>query len=257
MMRIHCNFFSETLAQATAIEALIPQQTGTLSKSSARRLYPALYLLHGLSDDETIWTRRTSIERYVEGMGLAVIMPNGYRHFYTDTRAGRNGWQFLSQELPKIVRALFPISTARADTYVAGLSMGGYGAFKLALNQPERFAAAISLSGALDAARFTQNVPINQKTEFESIFGSPAQIQGGINDLFAAANKLAKQKIAHPFLLQYCGTEDYLLQDNRRFRDYAKAQGLPVTYQERPGNHTWEFWDRHIQDALKWLAAIR
>src|SRR5690606_35149889 len=118
-----------------------------------KKKHPVLYLLHGLSDDDTIWLRRTSIERYVAGLGLAVVMPNVHRSFYADMAYGGQYWTFLTEELPRVAGDFFPLSDAREDNYVAGLSMGGYGAFKWALSYPERFAAAGSLSGVLDLAK--------------------------------------------------------------------------------------------------------
>src|SRR3712207_5671442 len=113
---------------------------------------PVLYLLHGLSDDDTTWLRRTSVERFVAPLGWAVVMPQVHRSFYSDEQLGGQFWTFVSEELPGLVDRFFRVSTAREDTFVAGLSMGGYGALKLALRQPDRFAVAASLSGALDLA---------------------------------------------------------------------------------------------------------
>lgn len=154
MALIHCDFFSEVLGLNTSACVVLPQPSGPLQWASAppARRYPVLWLLHGLSDDHTIWQRRTSIERYVDPMGLAVVMPGVHRSWYTDMAAGNRYWTFVSEELPGIMRSLFPISERRDDNFVAGLSMGGYGAFKLALRHPERFAAAASLSGALSIA---------------------------------------------------------------------------------------------------------
>ncbi len=109
-----------------------------------------LYLLHGMSDDHTAWLRYTSIERYAARHGLAVVMPAVGRSFYANEAHGHPYWDFLSEELPAVVGRFLRVSDRREDTFVAGLSMGGYGAFKWALRQPERFAAAASLSGALD-----------------------------------------------------------------------------------------------------------
>ena len=109
-----------------------------------------LYLLHGLSDDHTAWLRYTSIERYATARGLAVVMPAVHRSFYADEAHGHAYWQFVSEELPRIVAAFFRLSERPEDTFVAGLSMGGYGALKLGLHHPERFAAVASLSGAVD-----------------------------------------------------------------------------------------------------------
>src|SRR5690242_20985985 len=119
-----------------------------------RRAGPAtLYLLHGLGDDDTAWTRYTGLERYVETLDLAVVMPQAHRSFYTDGARGNPYWTFLSKELPDRVRAFFRLSDRPEDTFVAGLSMGGYGALKWALREPARFAAVASMSGALDMPR--------------------------------------------------------------------------------------------------------
>ena len=134
---------------------LLPQQTATqigMAGHHSAGSPPVLYLLHGLSDDDTIWLRRTSIERYVAPLGLAVVMPQVHRSYYTDEAYGGRYWTFLSEELPQLVDTFFRLSTDRRDTFVAGLSMGGYGAIKWALRQPHRFAAAASLSGVLDVA---------------------------------------------------------------------------------------------------------
>jgi S-formylglutathione hydrolase FrmB len=112
-----------------------------------------LYLLHGLSDDHTAWSRYTSIGRYAEAAGLAVVMPAVHRSFYANESAGHRYWDFVSEELPEVVRTFFQVSDRSEDTFVAGLSMGGYGAVRLALTFPGRYAAAASMSGALDIVR--------------------------------------------------------------------------------------------------------
>src|ERR671939_265941 len=156
MVHLRCDFFSEALSLSTSMTVLLPQQTTTQIGLAGRAVSgppPVLYLLHGLSDDDTIWLRRTSIERYVAPLGLAVVMPQVHRSFYTDEAYGGRYWTFVSQELPELVGRFFRVSQRREDTFVAGLSMGGYGALKLALRRPERFAAAASLSGALGVMR--------------------------------------------------------------------------------------------------------
>jgi putative tributyrin esterase len=144
MALIHCDLRSEALNLWTSICVILPQPPGPLTWDAAppARKYPVLWLLHGLSDDHTIWQRRTSIERYVDTLPLAVVMPAVHRSWFTDMNLGYRYWTFISEELPAIVRSLFPISERREDNFVAGLSMGGYGAFKLALRHSERYAAA-------------------------------------------------------------------------------------------------------------------
>ena len=144
-----CHFFSETLALSVSAHILIPQ----VAAKKSRALHPTLFLLHGLSDDHTIWMRRTSIERYAAARNLAVVMPAVGRSYYQDMASGPRYWTYLSEELPAIMRSFFPLSGERADNFTAGLSMGGYGALRLALAHPKKFAAAASFSGALDYVR--------------------------------------------------------------------------------------------------------
>lgn len=156
MAMVTCDFSSDVLEVGTSMTVLLPQQTRTqigMADAPGRGEPPVLYLLHGLSDDHTTWVRRTSIERYAAPLGLAVVMPAVHRSFYADEVRGHRYWTFLSQELPQVVSSFFRLSQRREDTYVAGLSMGGYGALRWALREPTRFAAVASMSGALDVAR--------------------------------------------------------------------------------------------------------
>jgi putative tributyrin esterase len=209
-----------------------------------------LYLLHGMSDDHTIWMRRTSIERYAAEYGVAVVMPAVNRSFYTDMAHGYKYWTFVSEELPALARSFFPLSAEREDNFAAGLSMGGYGAFKLALSCPDKFAAAASLSGAVDVESLARE---RDPVEFGNIFGDLEQIKGSRNDLFQLAEELVQSEGQRPALYQACGTEDFLYQGNVRFREHCRSLKLDLTYEEEPGTHEWGFWDRKIQSVLKWL----
>ncbi|SHF16154.1 S-formylglutathione hydrolase FrmB [Caldanaerobius fijiensis DSM 17918] len=256
MALIHCDFFSEVLGVSTSMYVILPQATKNqigMEGRTIRSKHPTLYLLHGLSDDHTIWLRRTSIERYVAPLGLAVVMPAVGRSFYTDMKNGYRYWTFISEELPEIARSFFPLSDKREDNFVAGLSMGGYGAFKLALRCPDKYAAAASLSGALDIVNLVKNAAEPMASEFYNIFGDPQTVEGSDNDLYYLAQKVAQSQGPKPKLYQCCGTEDFLYQGNIAFRDYCQKLGLDITYEEGPGQHEWGFWDKYIQNVLKWL----
>jgi putative tributyrin esterase len=256
MILTDVNFFSETLGLRCTMGVILPQRTLTEAQGGRKPKYRTLYLLHGYSDDHTAWQRWTSIERYVEGMNLAVVMPAVHLSCYTDMVHGGKYWQFISEEVPAVVRDLYPLSSARADNFVAGLSMGGYGAFKLALTHPERFAAAVSLSGGVDicAVFKPNNDPNNQAwlEQMRNIFGDLSKVSSSNNDLFALVEKVAQGKIK-PKLYQCCGTEDFLYADNLRFRDFVSTLPLDLTYAEGPGEHNWAFWDNMIQKVLAWL----
>ena len=252
MIRIDCDFRSETLGMATSLAALIPSACGKPAERGCaigRPAYPVLYLLHGLSDDETTWQRSTSIERYAEVYPFVIVMPRGGRSFYSDA-IGAKYWTFLSEELPALVSALLPVSTMRADTYAAGLSMGGYGAFKLGLRCPGRFAAVASLSGSVDIRHRLELWPAELKSEFHYLADND-------NDLLYLMRKLAASSIPLPRFYQCCGTEDFLYEDNRKFLMAARQHRLDITCEEEPGDHEWGFWDRMIQKVLVWLMATR
>ena len=212
--------------------------------------FPVLYLLHGLSDDHTAWARRTSLERYVGGLPLIVVMPNGERSFYTDAvdRPLAAYETHLTQDIVGFVDRTFRTTSSREGRVAAGLSMGGYGALKLALKHPDLFCGAVSHSGAVGIGQrdFSDN------DEWRPIFG--AQPQGGPNDLFALAAKLDP---AHPLALRIdCGVDDFLIEDNRKFDAHLTELGVPHEYAEHPGQHDWLYWNRHILDTLAFFGGV-
>jgi S-formylglutathione hydrolase FrmB len=260
MAFIQCNFHSDVLGMASAINVILPQQADTqigMASHAAAGELPVLYLLHGLSDDHTIWHRRTSIERYAAPFPLAVVMPNVHRSFYTDMAEGHRYFTFVTEELPAVVHNLFRVSTRREDTFVAGLSMGGYGAFRLALARPDRYAFAASLSGALDIAGVAEKIGPERGDEFlaelRRVFGPLDRLAGSPHDLFRLASELAASDTPPPGLYLTCGTDDYLYPGNVAFRDHLRALGLPFRYDETPGGHTWDLWDAAIQTVLALL----
>lgn len=251
------NFFSETLGLRSTMYVLLPQRTLADARNKRTRKYRTLYLLHGHSDDHTAWMRWSSIEKYAEGLNLAVVMPAVHLSFYTDMAHGPAYWQFISEEVPTLVRDMFSLSAARQDNFVAGLSMGGYGAFKLALSHPDRFAAAASLSGAVDISevvRPKKQDPLNKEwlVEMRNVFGDLRKVPGSKHDLFRLAKETARGSVK-PRLYQCCGTEDFLIADNRRFRDAVRKLPLDLTYEEGPGIHEWAYWDKMIQNVLAWM----
>lgn len=260
MALIQCQFFSRVLGLTSSMSVILPDPLPAESGAAPlprQHPYPTLYLLHGMSDDHTIWQRRTPIERYVEPLDLAVVMPAVQRSFYTDMVTGQRYWTFISEELPALARSFFPLSEAREENYVAGLSMGGYGAFKLGLTQPDRYAAVASLSGALDVVHLAQAEEEAGGSELKHIFGGVSRLTNSPNDLFHLAERLAQRGEDRPSLYQWCGTEDFLYEDNVRFREHTQALGLAVTYEEGPGGHAWSCWDQQIQRVLAWLPGIR
>ena len=259
MAFIHCNFFSQSLGFETAMNVILPGDSKTQQAkidSGESIKYPTLYLLHGLSDDYSAWARRSSIEQYVRDLNIAVVMPDAGRSFYTDMEHGYDYYTFLSEELPTMAESLFPLSSKREDRFIAGLSMGGYGALKIALSKPECFAAAASFSGAVDiqsiANTFIQDDPIKNSKEFYNIFGNLESFSGSSNDLFQLASNCANSELK-PKIYLSCGTEDFLYEDNLYFKAHLDNLSFDFTYREGPGGHLWNYWDAEIQSVINWL----
>lgn len=256
MALMQVSYFSNVLGMETSMNVILPQKTvgriGMEGKTASGKI-PTLYLLHGMSDDHTTWLRRTSIERYVANMGIAVVMPTTHLGWYTDMAEGNRYWTHISEELPAICRSFFKdLSDDREDTFAAGLSMGGYGAMKLGLRASETFGAIAAFSGGFDATALSMG-DLRGAAFWKTVFGPADQIDGSDNDLFALAEKLKASGKPMPKIYMWCGTEDFLYKQNIKMRDHLKKLGYDVTYEESPGDHQWKYWDQKIQTVLDWL----
>ena len=255
MALLQVDFFSEVLGMCTQMSVILPQRTSRqigMTGTVREGKYPAVFLLHGM----TTWCRRTSIERYVSELGIAVIMPEVQLGWYTDTKYGMRYQTFLCRELPGICREFFPnISDRKEDILAAGVSMGGYGAWKAALDGSENFGAGAALSGALDLAasleRHRQEEP-EEQAFWNGIFGSGESVRGSDNDLWELAAERKASEKEMPRLYAWCGRQDFLYEDNLHTWEHMKKLGIEVTVKESEGSHTWDCWDEQIRDVLKW-----
>jgi S-formylglutathione hydrolase FrmB len=257
MAFIQCNFFSETLGMSVAMNVLLPQRP--LAEIQADdgvpvKPFPVLWLLHGRSDDHTAWMRQTSLERYVADLGIAVVMPAADVSFYQNMAKGGRYGDFMDDELPAVARSLFPLSAKRSENFIAGLSMGGYGAMRSALLYPERYAAAASLSGALDAVAFSRSEDPVRIEWMQKIYGkSYRDIAGTTADLLAQIERNQKEQIELPNLFVCCGQQDFLIEHSRAFASQCEKTKVPLHYIENDGDHNWKYWDQMIQEVLTWL----
>ena len=233
------NYFSRSLQKASAFHIVFPEDPNT------PRPWAVFYLLHGLSDDHTIWMRRTSIERYVAGLPLAVVMPDGGRGWYTNAAEGHKYEDDLIQDIRGLVERAFPVKADRSGRAIGGLSMGGYGAVKLGLKHHELFGSVNSHSGAVGIFRDPERVK-QLSPEFRRIFGEHPK--DGPEDPFALVEKLDHGRL--PALRLDCGTEDFLIEHNRSFHKHLDALHIAHEYEEFPGGHDWSYWDRHVQEAI-------
>ena len=259
MALIQVNFFSNTLRRTVPIQVILPVDKRREDSRVIPERFKTLYLLHGIYGNNTDWVSGSRIQRWAEERNLAVVMPSGDNSFYVDRPESKNCYgAFVGQELVEITRKMFPLSTKRADTFIGGLSMGGYGAVRNGLKYHDTFGAIISLSGVLDFLDAPEKYckaagPVDQAF-MESVFGSlDAAVTSDFNPS-VLLGLLAQDKIsALPKIYLGCGTEDDLLPASRHYRKLFMDAGFDVTYAETPGGHDWDFWDDQILKVLNWL----
>lgn len=240
------SIYSKLMQMDTGLTVILPDCPKVISKD-----YPVLYLLHGLEDNNACWMQRTQIERYAAMHDLIVIMPEVQRSYYTDMAFGLPYFTYISEELPTIVSNLFHISNDPNKTYMAGLSMGGYGALKCGLRHPEKYKAVASFSGAVDIRKGIESShwALTQK-ETIGAFGNRLNPNDDIRQL---VSKAAKENIQLPFIYLTCGLNDSLYEMNQDLRKQMDFLHIPYIYEEWAGGHEWPFWDKSIQMFIKYI----
>ena len=257
-----CNFFSKSLKNHVSVNVLIPSLPDNSCLHAdydeiypSGRLHKTLYLLHGALDDYSCWMRHTAIERYAEEKGIAVVMPSGQNGFYSDAKYGLDYFTFITEELPRFVQGTFHLSPRREDNFIAGPSMGGYGASKCALSRPDLYAAFADLSGAVDPGMLEPRMTAMgfDFFRYDLIFGGADKVAGTKDDLYRLAGAL-KDAPVKPSAWVFCGLEDVTNYDmNRRFYDTLRAAGVPAVFHDGHGGHDWPYWDSCIATFLKEL----
>jgi putative tributyrin esterase len=254
--------YSKTLQIDTRLAVILPHDSrearvdapAQKAKNATQR---TLILLHGLSDNAAAWWMRTSIIRYAEAHGIAVLMPQGEKSFYHDMVFGDDYFSYLTQELPQLASQMFGLSVSPKDLMIAGLSMGGYGAMKCAMTYPERFLACAAFSSACDIREIAANAEVIEQTKgihqtFESIFGVPIFVPE-TSDLFSLAEQNA-ERMCHLQLYMACGRQDFLYESNVRLSNVMREKPLGrFLFEEWDGTHEWGFWDKAISRTLDWI----
>lgn len=266
MAYIQCGIASDSLQKNTTVHLVLPSATRD-DHAQARSIealypedgrFPVLYLLHGSLGGGDDWLRRTNVERYAEKHRLALVMPSAENSRYTDMHRGENYLSYITQELPAFMRTFFPLSQRREDTFIAGLSMGGYGAFLAALTAPGTFSRAASLSGSLDIRAFMREQKAQgssmPRNYMRALFEDPLNLPDSYH-LPALLRKRLAQGVQLPELFMSCGLDDQTLPVNDRFYEEASETGLSLTYEKHPGGHDWDYWDEHIKNVIDWVMA--
>ncbi len=240
MAFLTCNFYSEILSKTVEFNATIPEGCENGAKT--------LYLLHGFTENSTAWSRFSSIERYAKLNKIAVIMPDAGKSFYTDMAYGDKYFTHIAYEIVEYTRKLFNLSNRRDDTFIAGLSMGGYGAVKIALRRPDIFSAAASLSGCLDIEGIIDMEPLLSKV----ILGENHDLSQSPENVIYLVEKMKDAPIK-PKIYQAIGKSDFLYDGNQKFKEAIEKTDFEYFYEEGIGDHTWDFWDKYIQKAINYI----
>jgi len=258
-----CNYYSSTLKNTITLNVFIPTPEGNeqITDDKVKKQYhykeglPVVYLLHGAYGNYSSWLRFSNVERYAQEHCCALVMASAENSFYQNMFYGNAYAAFFSQELPAFIKSVFPVSDKRADTYIAGFSMGGYGAWYLALSNPDMYCKAASMSGALDIVKLYQdsiNNKINAPIMWNSLFENPGNLEGSQSDLIRLYNDCVKAGTI-PELYQSCGREDFLYEMNLSIKARLEQMNAQLVYKEEVGGHTWDFWDRDIKNVLDWI----
>lgn len=261
MAFIQMNLMSESLMRTVPVNVILPADKLLMPGMPRRedKPYKTLYLLHGVFGNYADWVCGTRIQRYAEAHDLAVVMPSGDNAFYVDRPESGNCYgRFVGQELVALTRRMFPLSHEREDTFIGGLSMGGYGAMRNGFKYADTFGYIVSLSGALHLEEMAARTEaggdfLSSKGYAEACFGDLGKLLGSDKDPKALVRALKAAGKPIPKIYMACGTEDGLLGVNRAMAAYLKEQGASVTYEEGPGGHEWDFWDTYIKKAIEWL----
>ncbi|MDQ3804667.1 MAG: esterase family protein [Acidobacteriota bacterium] len=230
--------------------------------ASKRTRYPVLLLLHGLGGSANDWvSERARLAEHAAAHRLLIVVPEGRDGWYTDSATAPTDkfeTYFVEELLPDVERR-FRTVARREGRAVAGLSMGGYGALKFGFKHPEKFALAASMSGALGAASWvaTEQLPAFVRPSLARVYGAADSPARAANDLFRLAREVAPGRVAAlPYFYLDCGTEDFLIGNNRDFSALLLERKIPHEYRQLPGGHDWPYWDRQVREILK-LASQR
>lgn len=245
MSLIRMNFFSETLNMMTGAGVILP-----LPKDGPAEELPVLYLLHGLGDDHSSWIRKSSIERYALEHGLAVVMPDAGLSFYQNMVHGEKYNDYIALELPEIISSYFPVSRDREKTFIAGCSMGGFGALKIGLARPDNYSAIGCFSGA--------NMEFRPESKFmQTALQRAYDGEIDFSDILMAANARATAMGLYPVRIWHgWGDEDMLrtnAEKSKAFFEGIRSPMLDYEWEMLKGCHDWKLWDEMAEKFIRWL----
>lgn len=264
MALANIEFYSNCLCRCVTFKAIIPTDANALdengqTKPEYQRTMKTLVLLHGYSAMCSDWIWNSQVMDIANRYNLCVLLPSGENSFYLDGKeTGRQYATFVGEELLAFARKTFRLSDKKEDTYIGGFSMGGFGAIHLGLQFADTFQKVFALSSALIMHEVMDMKPgshngVANYDYFKLMFGEPELLAQSENNPEAQIRMLQEKNHEVPPIYMACGTQDFLLKENRSFAQYLDENKVEHIYEESEGNHNYEFWNRYLEPAVKWL----
>ena len=238
MAHLTINFRSKALGMPVMLDVLMPQGRGG---------YKTLYLLHGAGGDHTSWVLNTRIADYVNNRNIAVVMPSGKNRFYVNNEYGKNFYTYITEELVNQCEQWFDISRKAEDRYIAGMSMGGYGAVYAGLKKPSMYNTVFSYSGLLN---ILERYDKPQGIDMFPVFGTRQLLIDNNSDLYTLINQA--ENVQTKYVIA-CGTQDPRIHMSRQLSEALTNGGIPNAYRESPGAHDFAYWDYCIEQTVKYI----
>jgi putative tributyrin esterase len=247
---------SKLMAREMPYRVILPKNY----EANKTQKFPVLYLLHGLTGHFDNWTDKSKLKDYAANYNYIIVTPEGNDGWYTDSTSvpAEKYESYIIQELIPEIDAKYRTLADREHRAIAGLSMGGYGALKFGLKYPEKFVVVGSFSGALGAASWSvKTLGNNWKAltdSISSVYGEDDSQTRKDNDIFRIVREISPERIkALPFIYVDCGSDDFLIQQNRDFNVLLAGKKIPHEFRELPGEHNWAYWDSQVQEFLRLL----
>ncbi|GAB6091208.1 alpha/beta hydrolase [Spirochaeta dissipatitropha] len=256
------DYYSDALRRKVDFRVIVPDPGDRGENPHYNRGMKTLILLHGYTGAGSDWLLNSTIVDIADRCNLCVLIPSGENSFYLDGKAtGRKYSTYIGQELPEFAAGMFHLSRKREDMFIAGFSMGGFGAIHASLRFNQTFGKIAALSSALIVHEVAQMKPgsgndIANYEYYELMFGKPAELISSENNPEELIRRLQTAGEMLPEMYLACGTEDFLLQQNRAFVNFLQEKKVPHVYEETSGDHNFEFWNPQLSMAIEWMLEL-
>lgn len=258
MAQLNVNFYSKSLVRPASFEMYIPNDTLFQENNPHyNRKCKTVFVLHGYASHGRGWDQ---IYQLGEKYNFALVFPNGENSFYLDSQSTTGKYcTFVGSELVEYLQKTFGLCMNKEDTFISGLSMGGFGVLHTGLAYPETFGKIVALSSALIMRQIVGMKPGQEDNYanyyyYSHCFGDLDQLLESDNNPEVLVKKLKQQGKNIPDIYMACGTEDFLIEPNRQFYQFLTDQNVKVTYIEDKGTHNMEFWNKYFAKGFAWLA---